>query len=153
MFSRRKKNYRTFVITALIVALCILIIALLWPQSPEPATVEDVNVNADSRTDEQTPTESKDDEEIRQQTENTDNAQKDDQGTSTEVEASSYYMVKKKGDVISVFFIDEKGNMVKLEDTQIIYELLPLEDQVLFEKGMVIESQEQLASLLQDFEG
>lgn len=153
MFSRRKKNYRTFVIAALIVALCILIIALLWPQSPEPATVEDVNVNADSRTDEQTPTESKDDEEIRQQIENTDNAQKDDQGTSTEVEASSYYMVKKKGDVISVFFIDEKGSMVKLEDTQIIYELLPLEDQVLFEKGMVIESQEQLASLLQDFEG
>ena len=61
--------------------------------------------------------------------------------------------MKKSGDAISVFFITEDGKQIKLEDTEIIYDLLPQEDQRNFDVGIVLEEQEQLSSLLQDFEG
>ena len=45
------------------------------------------------------------------------------------------------------------GKELKLEDTEILYDLLPEEDQANFNKGIILEEYEQLASLLQDFEG
>ena len=64
----------------------------------------------------------------------------------------SYYIVLKEGDAVSVFFVDSKGDKIKLEDTEILYDLLTVEDQQRFDKGIVIKNQEQLASLLQDYE-
>ena len=61
--------------------------------------------------------------------------------------------MKKDGDYISVYFVNEKGVSMKLEETEILYDLLPIEDQKNFEKGIVIKGQEGLASLLQDYEG
>ena len=55
--------------------------------------------------------------------------------------------------MISVLFITEDGTQVKLEDTEIVYEVLPPEDQANFDKGIVVEEQEDLNTLLQDFEG
>ena len=79
------------------------------------------------------------------------NPQKQEESTPTSNQ--TYYIVKKYGDVISVFFITEDGTQVKLEDTEIVYEVLPPEDQANFDKGIVVEEQEDLNTLLQDFEG
>ena len=64
----------------------------------------------------------------------------------------AYYVVRRNGDIISVFFSDEKGQEIELETTGIVYELLTPEDQKRFDEGIKAESQEQLSSLLQDFE-
>ena len=51
-----------------------------------------------------------------------------------------------------VFFINESGEPLELETTEIIYELLSDADQKLFDEGCRVESQEELAVLLQEFE-
>lgn len=142
MFARRKKNYRVFVVTALIVSICILIVAILWPTEPN-YTDEKINVNA------QTKVEDNKEDVINEKPDTlTDNKDSD-----TVSKNKTYYIVKKSGDAISVFFITEDGKQIKLEDTEIIYDLLPQEDQRNFDVGIVLEEQEQLSSLLQDFEG
>lgn len=151
MFSRKKKKYRTFVVTALIVAVCILIIVLLWPQNLETKEINEVNVSVDSRSNE--PAKPSNEHENSQITDDVVKEENIEQETSTSTNMESYYIVKKNGEVISVFFVDKEGKKVRLEDTDIIYEVLTLEDQKLFETGIIVEDQEKLASLLQDFEG
>lgn len=131
MFSRRKKNYRVFVVTALIIAICVLIIMILWPKAPEEKN-EEIETGAKSEVE-------------------ADITQKEEDDTKPANQA--YYIVKKYGDTISVFLITDDGTQIKLEDTEIIYELLPPEDQANFEKGVILQEQEDLLSLLQDFEG
>lgn len=65
---------------------------------------------------------------------------------------STYYLVKRADGQIKVFFINESGEPLELETTEIIYELLSDADQKLFDEGCRVESQEELAVLLQDFE-
>lgn len=48
MFTK-KKNYRTFIYTALVITLCLLIIALLWPKDQQS---DDQRVNAQTQTQE-----------------------------------------------------------------------------------------------------
>ncbi len=135
MFSRKKKNYRIFVTAALIICICVLIVALLWPKAPNQEINNPTNTEY-SQNVEETPVM---------------NPQKQEESTPTSNQ--TYYIVKKYGDVISVFFITEDGTQVKLEDTEIVYEVLPPEDQANFDKGIVVEEQEDLNTLLQDFEG
>lgn len=135
MFSRKKKNYRIFVTAALIICICVLIVALLWPKAPNQEINNPTNTEY-SQNIEETPVM---------------NPQKQEESTPTSNQ--TYYIVKKYGDVISVFFITEDGTQVKLEDTEIVYEVLPPEDQANFDKGIVVEEQEDLNTLLQDFEG
>lgn len=137
MFSRKKKNYRVFVVTALIIAICVLIVMIFWPEKPE--VNDDMNVNVQAETDKEDIAPKVDIE--KEQLEDTKQVQK------------SYYIVKKNDDMISVFFVTEDGKELKLEDTEILYDLLPEEDQANFNKGIILEEYEQLSSLLQDFEG
>lgn len=137
MFSRRKKNYNIFLYTALILTICALLAVLLWP---EPVAVsennENINVNSQANTIDKT--------EKQEETYEKEEV--------TEPVTNSYYIVKKNGNVISVYFVSEDGTKVKLEDTEILYELLPLEDQNKFDTGIIIENQEKLMTLLQDYE-
>lgn len=48
--------------------------------------------------------------------------------------------------------MDESGKQVKLENTDILYEFLPPDDQKSFDQGIKVATQEELAALLQDFE-
>ena len=139
MFSRRKKNYRVFVITALIICICVLIMVVLWPDSYNP-TAKDTEVNPN-----------KDTTQIEEDKINTINETPINE--DTDYTTKTYYIVKKQGETISVFFITEDGTQLKLEDTEIVYDLLTPEDQEKFDKGIVIEEQEDLSLLLQDFEG
>ena len=66
--------------------------------------------------------------------------------------ADTYYLVRRDGSYIKVFFVDEDGDEIPLETTDIVYEVLGSEDQKLFDEGYRVPSQEELAVLLQDFE-
>ena len=61
-------------------------------------------------------------------------------------------MVKSVDGQIKVFFVNKDGDHLELETTEIVYELLSTADQKLFDEGCRVESQEELAVLLQDFE-
>ena len=45
MFTQKRKNYKTFIYTAIIITLCLLIIAIAWPAPPE----DNLSQNPDER--------------------------------------------------------------------------------------------------------
>ena len=157
MFTRQKKNYRIFVYTALVITLCLLVATLLWPKDSTPQ--DDAQVNAQTETGQ----------EGQEQQEQIQDSGSDDGGSAAEQTGGSgdgdvrenddissglhsYYVVRKEGSNVSVFFVDEKGNQVKLEDTDIVYDVLTPDDQKSFDEGITVADQEELAALLQDFE-
>ena len=142
MFSKRKRNYTLFVYIALIITSCMLIAAILWPEKPE--IDKDDSFGPVQEVQKEQKVDSNDDK-------NKDIA-KSETETNTSNKNESYYIVLKEGVAVSVFFVDSKGDKIKLEDTEILYDLLTVEDQQRFDKGIVIKNQEQLASLLQDYE-
>lgn len=156
MFSKRKKNYKVFVVTALIIAICVLIVAILWPTEPsnDNPTNSSIENPIDNGTNSLTNKPASKDALIDEPDNATDNTNNlNDQESRTPADSQTYYMVKKSGQIISVYFITETGEKMKLEDTEILYDLLPLEDQAKFDEGIIVENQEALYSLLQDFEG
>lgn len=154
MFTRQKKNYRTFVYVALIIMLCILIVALMWPKEAEPSNNDvktGTNVKIDSDKDN-----NKDKNNIPDNTAsdkpNGVDTDVDNQKPVVDEKQETYYVVKRKDDKISVFFSNEKGEEIELETTDIVYDLLTPEDQRNFDEGIKAKSQEELSSILQDFE-
>ena len=159
MFTRNKKNYRTFIYAAIVITLCLLVVALAWPQEvPEekpygqqdavitnndPGTEDDDGEDGNGVSDDE-------DNEVDQNDQPVDN-QLDEENNMSQ-SGQSYYLVKRAGDQIVVYFCDDSGNTVQLETTQILYELLGPDDQALFDEGIKVESQEELGVLLQDFE-
>ena len=163
MFTRQKKNYRIFIYAALIITLCILVVALMWPKTAEPDAVDQANAQTDAEDENSIDADNKgretdvsdnnvsgsnEEDEPDEQRENEDTHDKSVVGEKQD----TYYVVKRNGDKISVFFSDENGEEIELETTDIIYELLTPEDQKNFDEGIKAESQEQLSSILQDFE-
>ena len=171
MFTQKRKNYKTFIYTAIIITLCLLIIAIAWPappednlsQNPDERVSAGIADNGDEDRDgdgEKTDSYSgaagsewgdgddEDDDDEDNEEDNFPTVEKPNMMT----EGQSYYLVKKAGDAIKVFFVDQSGNEVELETTNIIYDVLGFEDQKLFEEGYKVGSQEELAMLLQDFE-
>lgn len=156
MFTRRaRRNYRTAVFSAVIVCLCILIAVLAWPESPAENTDDQpAGMNPDYQP-EEIPEEIDEDVEdsnagiLLEPEENL----SENEENSMNPDRTSYYLVKRAGEQISVFFCDSKGNMVQLETTDILYEMLGPNDQKLFDQGIQVKNQEELGTLLQDFEG
>ena len=142
--TKKRKNYMTFIYSAIVVVLCLLIIAIAWPTEAETEPVNkqsstDMGRIAEPNTD----SESSDDEE------------KDQSAGEKYIiseKGASYYLVKSVDGRIKVFFVNEEGEKVELETTEIVYELLSTSDQKLFDEGVTLNSQEELAVLLQDFE-
>ena len=145
--TKKRKNYMTFIYSAIIVVLCLLIVAIAWPAAPADPTEPSDPVNASKQTEQTEPTEPKESvkppETSSEQTNEKDNISED---------SSTYYLVKSVDGQIKVFFINKSGEPLELETTQIVYELLSTADQKLFDEGCRVESQEELAVLLQDFE-
>ena len=145
--TKKKKNYMTFIYSAIIVVLCLLIVAIAWPAAPADPTEPSDPVNASKQTEQTEPTEPKESvkppETSSEQINEKDNISED---------SSTYYLVKSVDGQIKVFFINKSGEPLELETTQIVYELLSTADQKLFDEGCRVESQEELAVLLQDFE-
>ncbi|MCI7618962.1 MAG: hypothetical protein MST07_06005 [Firmicutes bacterium] len=134
----------TFIYSAIVVVLCLLIIAIAWPTEAETEPVNKQSSTDMGRIAEpDTDSESSDDEE------------KDQSAGEKNIiseKGASYYLVKSVDGRIKVFFVNEEGEKVELETTEIVYELLSTSDQKLFDEGVTLNSQEELAVLLQDFE-
>lgn len=151
--TKKRKNYMTFIYSAIIVVLCLLIVAIAWPAAPadptdptEPSNPSDP-VNASKQTE---PTEPKESSEPVNPPE-TSSEQINEKDNISE-DSSTYYLVKSVDGQIKVFFVNKDGDHLELETTEIVYELLSTADQKLFDEGCRVESQEELAVLLQDFE-
>lgn len=156
MFTRRaRKNYRTVMFSAVIVLLCILIAVLAWPEAPIEAVPGSSEVKpAENNENYGSPQQEEDVKDsnagiLLEPEENLIENEENSMNLSTE----SYYLVKRMGQEIAVFFCDSHGNMVQLETTEIIYDMLGPGDQKLFDQGIQVKSQEELGTLLQDFEG
>ena len=145
--TKKRKNYMTFIYSAIIVVLCLLIVAIAWPAAPADPTEPSDPVNASKQTE---PTEPKESSEPVNPPE-TSSEQINEKDNISE-DSSTYYLVKSVDGQIKVFFIDGNDEPLELETTQIVYELLSTADQKLFDEGCRVESQEELAVLLQDFE-
>ena len=135
---KRRKNYMTFIYTAIIIVLCLIIGIIAWPSEPN---TEPVNNTGSADLDKAISIEEPDNEDIEPE-------EKDD----ISEEEESYYLVKNVDGQIIVFFMEGNQEPVELETTGIIYELLSTADQKLFDEGFKIKNQEDLAVLLQDFE-
>ena len=135
---KRRKNYMTFIYTAIIIVLCLIIGIIAWPSEPN---TEPVNNTGNADLDKAISIEEPDNEDIEPE-------EKDD----ISEEEESYYLVKNVDGQIIVFFMEGNQEPVELETTGIIYELLSTADQKLFDEGFKIKNQEELAVLLQDFE-
>lgn len=140
---KRRKNYMTFIYTAIIIVLCLLIAAIAWPSEPDTAPVNNTgSTDADNLI--------KDNNSDHGGILPEDNAPEEKNDISKE--AVTYYLVKNVDGQIKVFFMDEGEDPVELETTEIIYDLLSTADQKLFDEGFKVKNQEELAVLLQDFE-
>lgn len=160
MFTKKRKDYRTFIFITIVITLCLLIIAIAWPTDPEIKQNDDPGANVNSEQISEKPgqnpsvdpnektNDSDDDDEDWDEEDNFPPGEK----TNISDESESYYLVKKAGDAVKVFFVDHSGNEIELEDTKIIYDMLSYDDQALFDQGYKVKSQEELAVLLQDFE-
>lgn len=189
MFTQRKRNYKTFIYTAIILTLCFLIIAIAWPseENENDGYLSEKQVNAGALSNDignesdgvgndlgnefadgsDTDDDNADSDEQNQYSGSNPNEEYDpddeeyddeednfpiNENSNITGESQSYYLVKRAGDAIKVFFIDRSGNEVELETTEILYNMLGYEDQALFDRGYRVSSQEELAVLLQDFE-
>ena len=148
--TKKRKNYMTFIYSAIIVVLCLLIVAIAWPADPAETLNPSDPVNASKQTEQTEPTEPKEPSEPVNPPE-TSSEQINEKDNISE-DSSTYYLVKSVDGQIKVFFVNKDGEPLELETTQIIYELLSTADQKLFDEGCRVESQEELAVLLQDFE-
>lgn len=122
--SQKRKNYKTFIYTAIIITLCLLIIAIAWPAPPEDnlsqnpdervsagiADNGDEDRDGDGSTDDNNSSDTADSEWEDDDDDDEDN--EEDNFPTVEkpnmmTEGQSYYLVKKAGDAIKVFFVDQ----------------------------------------------
>ncbi|MCL2436589.1 MAG: hypothetical protein FWD00_00975 [Clostridiales bacterium] len=65
---------------------------------------------------------------------------------------SGYYLVKAVDGIIKVFYYDADGRETLLQNTNIVYALISEVDQRLFSQGVILDTQDELMDLLQDFD-
>ncbi|MEG1163096.1 MAG: hypothetical protein RSE31_00090 [Anaerovoracaceae bacterium] len=150
MFSQKKKRGKK-VIIALSSILFVLLAAFFFI----PDKMTDTQVNANKQAEQSKDMEKypnstgEKDTDVNVDTDiDVDNAENNDEDEKKE----SYYLVKYDNNSIKVFFHENTGNIVKLDDTSIVYDTLAESDQKNFEKGIHIKTREELYKLLQDFE-
>ena len=152
MFTRKKRRYRSYIFAAAALTLCLLVIAIAWPQ-PQAEVVSGSDKAKNSQQQETTQkslpglSPGEDDE-----TDEADSNTAEENDADMNPDEQSYYLVKRAGQQIVVYFCNASGEQVQLEETQILYEMLGPEDQKLFDEGIRLDSQEELGMLLQDFE-
>ena len=62
-----------------------------------------------------------------------------------------YYLVKAVDDTVKIFWIDENGEHLHRE-TSIAYSLLSSEDQEMLEEGVIMDTDEELADFLENYD-
>lgn len=65
--------------------------------------------------------------------------------------ANGYYLAKAEGNTVRVYWIDGTGEHLHRETT-IAYSLLSIEDQEMLDEGIVLETDEELAGFLENYD-
>lgn len=172
MFTRRKKSYGAVIGASIVITLCILIFVIAWPT--EPGTTQNPNAEYSSGDNVLNPTENEQSpssgnlspnsgdgtnnsqDEQGKQPDGDDiaqNTQNNSKPSGISATTDSYYLVKYVDGFVKVFFFDSNGNSIELEKTGIAFDVLNPSDQRLLSNGIKASSQEELATILQDFEG
>ena len=150
---KKKKNYRTFIYAALIVFLCLVIVVIAWPDDSSVLAADSEQTDPTQQQEDRQTLNAGD---FIEHLEDDEDADKDGpeipEVTDIAEQAETYYLVRRDSGLIKVFFVDEDGNEIELETTEIVYDVLGPEDQKLFDEGYRVDTQEKLAVLLQDFE-
>ncbi len=143
MFSQRRKKYRNYVWASVLTAIALLSLVLLlgYLGSFKDKAYEETPANDTVSTQSEVQTKENDDIET-------------DEEVQSEIESKkqTYYLLKLDNDVIRVYFSDQQGNLTELEETDIVYEILSIEDQAQFQEGIQVESRDALNRLLMDYE-
>ena len=75
----------------------------------------------------------------------------EESSAQTSEAANGYYLVKAAEGSVKVFWIDGTGEHLHRETT-IAYSLLSLEDQEMLDEGIILESDEELAGFLENYD-
>lgn len=70
---------------------------------------------------------------------------------SSEEEKSNFYLIKENNGEIEIYYYERAGEPTFIKGADIEFSLLSKEDQTLFSEGIIIETEEDLNELLQDF--
>jgi len=158
MFSQKKKNY-TWIYVCAVLIIAIFAVVILIGALTNRGEEEALKANLESRVDENAssvPAEEPQDADP-QDTELPEGGDSTENEDDTEKDAGkqfyqSYYLVKYDSNVIKIFFSDESGNLVQLEETGIVYETLSPQDQQRFVKGIKAGDRDELNRLIMNYE-
>ena len=68
-----------------------------------------------------------------------------------EQKKDNFFLVKKVNDKIEIFYYQDEGEPLFVKSTDIDFSLLSEGDQLMFSEGLIVETEEELNELLQDF--
>lgn len=159
MFSQKKKN-TTWIYVCLGLLAAILFVVALISVLGNTSEEEALQTNLERKAEE--PGRMIDEEETgefsesTQNTENPDTQMEEKETPDTGKEENSfhqsYYLVKSDNNVVKIYFSDETGNLVQLEETGIVYEILSEADQKRFAEGIKLDTRDDLNKLIMNYE-
>lgn len=157
MFSRKKKNYTWLwvcSILAIMIFAVLLLIGSLAGSEDEETLRASLERSAEKRQDFSEPAGNDSSEKsVEEDTGKNGAAEKKPAEDNRQNQFyQSYYLVKCDNNVIKIFFSDETGNLVQLEETAIIYQTLSPADQKRFREGIKVENRDDLNSLIMNYE-
>ena len=83
---------------------------------------------------------------------NSDKIEKEDKNDVVTKGEEAYYLLKEAEGQIELYYYDENGKEKFIRMTDIPFSLISNSDQELFRQGVVVKSESELDSILQDFE-
>ena len=148
MFSQRRKKYKNMVWASVLTAVAILaLVALLgYLGSFKDKTYEEAPANEVVST-------SQDNKQYKEEDDVVEAENGEDVVAARDIKKQTYYLLKYDNDVVRIYFSDQQGKLTELEETEIVYETLSIEDQQQFDEGIQVESRDALNRLLMDYEG
>ena len=98
------------------------------------------------------PVQDKDTDENNADERNSDKIEKEDKNDVVTKGEEAYYLLKEAEGQIELYYYDENGKEKFIRMTDIPFSLISNSDQELFRQGVVVKSESELDSILQDFE-
>ncbi len=166
MFSQKKKNYTWMYVCGVLIIAIIAVLILIASLAGSGQEEDALKASLESRADKENHADAEPDSPISNDpgTAPDDNAEGDipDSDTDEPVEDTkkpepnqfyqSYYLIQYDKNVIKIFFSDETGNLIELEQTAIVYETLSSADQKRFRDGIKVETRDDLNRIIMDYE-
>ena len=81
-----------------------------------------------------------------------DDDEKSQKNNVVEEDGKAYYLLKEEDGQVELYYFDETGKEKLIRTTDIPFQLISEQDQAQFHTGIKVESEEELDTLLQDFE-